>query len=263
MYLFQSGNIRHSMKLLSILAGLLVLVLAITVVAQLPGRAAPASSGPIVVELFTSEGCSSCPPADKLLAELDRRGSVNGRPIIVMGEHVDYWDGLGWKDRFASSVFTKRQTEYVHKLGIDSAYTPQMVVNGATELVGNDSDALSRAIATQKSSGSTTVSLQMQDSSTAAIKVEGARSGSRVLLAVTEGNLVTRVQRGENGGRELRHEAVVRRLTDMGAVKSGSFETSVPLRIDPEWQKDKLRVIVLVQGTGGGTIEGAAVANLQ
>jgi hypothetical protein len=247
------------MKVLSVLAGLLVLVLVLPVLSQIPGRAAAPASGPIVVELFTSEGCSSCPPADKLLAELDRQGSVNGRPIIVMGEHVDYWDGLGWKDRFASSVFTKRQTEYVRKLGVDSAYTPQMVVNGATELVGNDAAALSRALAAQKSSGGTNVSLQLDNSSTAAIKVEGARSGSRVLLAVTEGNLITRVQRGENGGRELRHEAVVRRLTDIGAVKSGSFETSVPLKIDSEWQKDKLRLVVLVQGSGGGTIEGAAV----
>jgi hypothetical protein len=197
------------------------------------------------------------------LAELDQRGSVNGRPIIVMGEHVDYWDGLGWKDRFASSVFTKRQTEYVRRLGVDSAYTPQMVVNGSTELVGNDAAALSRALAAQKSSGSTNVSLQLENSSTASVKVEGARSGSRVLLALTEGNLVTRVQRGENGGRELRHEAVVRRLSDIGAVKSGTFEASVPLKLDSEWQKNKLRVIVLVQGSAGGTIEGAAVANLQ
>ena len=251
------------MKVLSILAGLFVLVLLITLVTQLPGSADAPSSGPIVVELFTSEGCSSCPPADKLLAELDQRGSVNGRQIIVMGEHVDYWDGLGWKDRFASSIFTKRQTEYVRKLGIDSAYTPQMVVNGVTEFVGNDSAALSRAIAGQKSTGSTIVSLQLRETSAAAIKVEGARSGSHVLLAFTEGNLVTHVQRGENGGRELRHEAVVRRLNDLGTVKSGSFNATVPLKFDPDWQKNKLRVIVLVQAPGGGSIEGAAVANLQ
>jgi len=105
--------------------------------------------------------------------------------------------------------------------------------------------------------------LQLENSSTAVIKVEGARSGSRVLLALTEGNLVTRVQRGENGGRELRHEAVVRRLSDIGSVKSGVFEASIPLKLDSEWQKNKLRVIVLVQGSAGGTIEGAAVANLQ
>ena len=251
------------MKVLSILAGLSVLVLLITVVTQLPGRADTASSGPIVVELFTSEGCSSCPPADKLLAGLDQRGSANGRQIIVMGEHVDYWDGLGWKDRFASSLFTKRQTEYVRKLGIESAYTPQMVVNGTTEFVGNDAAALSRAIAAQKSTGNTTVSLQLQNSSSAAIKVEGARSGSHVLLAFTEGNLVTRVQRGENGGRELRHEAVVRRLSDLGEAKSGAFSATVPLKLDSEWQKNKLRVIVFVQNPSGGTIEGAAMANLQ
>ncbi len=263
MYLFQTGNIRQYMKVLSILAGLFVLVFLISIVAQLPGRADTASSGPILIELFTSEGCSSCPPADKLLAELDQRGSVNGRPIIVMGEHVDYWDGLGWKDRFASSLFTKRQTEYVRKLGIESAYTPQMVVNGTTEFVGNDAAALSRAISSQKSTGNTTVSLQLQNSSSATIRVEGARSGSHVLLAFTEGNLVTRVQRGENGGRELHHEAVVRRLSDLGVTKAGGFAATVPLTLDSEWQKNKLRVIVLVQGPSGGPIEGAAMANLQ
>lgn len=251
------------MRFLSFLAGLLVLAFVITVVTEIPGRAAPSSSGPIVVELFTSEGCSSCPPADKLLAELDRRGSVNGRPIIVMGEHVDYWDGLGWKDRFASSIFTKRQTAYVRRLGVDSAYTPQMIVNGRTELVGNDSAALARAIAEQKSTGNTTVSLRLDGSSAAAVKVEGASSGSRVFLAVTEGNLVTRVQRGENGGRELRHEGVVRRLTDIGPVISGRFKANVPMKLDAGWQTDKLKVIVLVQGSNAGAIEGAAVASLQ
>lgn len=251
------------MKLLSILAGLLVAVLVVTVVAQLQGRAAPASSGPIVVELFTSEGCSSCPPADRLLAELEQRGSVNGRPIIVMGEHVDYWDELGWKDRFASSIFTKRQTEYVRRLGVDSAYTPQMIVNGRTELIGNDSAALARAIADQKSTGNTTVSLRLDGTSAAAVKVEGASSGSRVLLALTESNLVTRVQRGENGGRELRHDGVVRRLSDIGAVKSGRFEANVPLKLDSGWQTSKLKVIVLVQGSNGGAIESAAEVSLQ
>jgi hypothetical protein len=96
----------------------------------------------------------------------------------------------------------------------------------------------------------------------ATIKVEGARTGSHVLLAFTENNLVTRVQRGENGGRELHHEGVVRRLTDLGAAKSGAFEATVPLRLDSEWQKKKVRVIVLVQAERGGNIEGAAVANL-
>ena len=124
----------------------------------------PADKSFAVVELFTSEGCSSCPPADKLLADLEKRGNVNGRQILVMSEHVDYWDGLGWKDRFSSSVFTQRQTDYVRKLGLGSPYTPEVVINGQTELIGNDEAALMRGLSEQKVTGSAVVSLQTDSS---------------------------------------------------------------------------------------------------
>jgi hypothetical protein len=179
-----------------------------------------------------------------------------------MGEHVDYWDGLGWKDRFSSSVFTQRQTDYVRALGLESPYTPQMVINGRTELVGNDAGALERGLAAQKASGNPVVTLNVDSSLMANVKVQGARPGSRVLLAITEAKLSTHVQRGENGGRELQHTGVVRRLNEIGLAKSGSFESSIPIKLESGWQRENLRIIVLVQNSPGGAIEGSAAIGL-
>src|SRR5512146_3181325 len=112
------------------------------------GQSNPTSPSPVFVELFTSEGCSSCPPADALLTQLEKQRQIDGRPIIVLGEHVDYWNNLGWTDRFSSARFSERQSEYARKFGLDSVYTPQMVVNGRTEFVGNDPAALQKALST-------------------------------------------------------------------------------------------------------------------
>src|SRR5919197_1244382 len=101
----------------------------------------------VVVELFTSEGCSSCPPADQLLERLAAAGAIDGAQVVALGEHVDYWDRLGWRDRFSSPAFTARQAVYVRRFNDESAYTPQMVVDGRAGLVGSDAGAVRRAIA--------------------------------------------------------------------------------------------------------------------
>lgn len=251
------------MRVPHVVGALLLLVLLITVLAIVPSRADPAVSSAIVVELFTSEGCSSCPPADKLLGELAHRGNIEGRPVIVLGEHVDYWNDLGWKDRFSSPIFTQRQRDYVRALGVNSAYTPEMVVNGHTELVGNDAGALARAISAEKNAGKTTVALDFVAPGTAKIKVAHASPGSRVLFAITEDNLVTHVQRGENGGRELRHQGVVRQLKQVGTAGAEDFETSVAVSLPDDWKRQDIRLIVLVQKSAGGVIEGAAATALR
>src|SRR4051794_14486618 len=106
----------------------------------------PAERTPVLVELFTSEGCSSCPPADELLAELARTQPINGALIVPMALHVDYWNNLGWPDRFAGKAFTDRQHEYGDAMKLRGLYTPQMIVDGQTEFVGSDRDAARRAI---------------------------------------------------------------------------------------------------------------------
>ena len=217
------------------------------------------SGSPVVVELFTSEGCSSCPPADKLLESLEQQGTVEGAPIIVLGEHVDYWDGLGWKDRFSSSRFTDRQRDYVSALGADSPYTPQMVVDGRYEFVGNDRNAVQtflRRAASAKKSGAVVLTWT---SPTLDVDIKDvAKENASVLLAVTESGLSTTVDRGENGGRVLKHTGVVRALQSLGTIKDGRFKSSTPVTVNPSWDRAALKAIVLVQDGNSGPILAAA-----
>src|SRR5690349_15806897 len=105
-----------------------------------------AAENPVVVELFTSEGCSSCPPADAILAKLSQMDGTKGMDIIVLGEHVDYWNGIGWNDRFSSHEFTQRQQEYAQHFGLASAYTPQMVIDGQQQVLGSDANVIAHGI---------------------------------------------------------------------------------------------------------------------
>ncbi len=104
------------------------------------------SAHPVLVELFTSEGCSSCPPADALLRQLDAKGTESGQLVVGISEHVTYWNRLGWADPFSAETYTARQEAYRGRFGIDSAYTPQMVVNGSREVLGSDRAAVLRAV---------------------------------------------------------------------------------------------------------------------
>lgn len=186
----------------------------------------------VVVELFTSEGCSSCPPADALLASLNQQ-PIDSAEIISLGEHVDYWNQLGRKDRFSSHEYSKRQEEYARRFGLDSVYTPQMTIDGRVQFVGNDRGAARKAIeAAAHSPKMASVSLR-REGPALEIAVEHAGSGSpMVLLAITEDNLTTHVRSGENGGRQLTHQAVVRYLRPLGAVTAGRFVAREPLQLD-------------------------------
>ena len=214
---------------------------------------------PVVVELFTSEGCSSCPPADKLFIQLQQQHTLDNAELILLGEHVDYWNGLGWKDRFSSSVFTERQKQYVRTMRLSSAYTPQAVVDGHIDVLGSDEGDVEKAIA--RAAGSpkpAQVAVSWTSPELLRVSVTNAPS-ARVLLAITEDGLTTQVDAGENGGRTLRHAAVVRELREIGVTKSGSYDSAVKVNLRPEWNAGNSRAIVLVQPENGQILGAAAL----
>lgn len=219
----------------------------------------------VVVELFTSEGCSSCPPADELLGHLHQDLSAKNIQVIPLGFHVDYWNSLGWKDRFSSADFSQRQERYAQSLKVDGPYTPQMIVDGETEFVGNSATQAQRAIsraASQQELAAVKISVAGADQLAVQVKATGSASAGNVLLAITEDNLTTNVGSGENGGRTLHHAAVVRELRQIGQLHDGSFQTNAPLKVEKEWKRENLRAVVFVQEGASGKILGAASVDL-
>ena len=179
-----------------------------------------AGRAPVIVELFTSEGCSSCPPADALLAKLKRDQPIGGAQVIALSEHVDYWNSRAWADPYSSATFSGRQEAYRKSLRIDSVYTPQMVVDGHAEFVGSDDDRAASAIAQAAKAAKTDVELtgEAKDGNLllkikiAPVTGLAANEKAETMLAITEDNLHSQVRGGENSGRRLNHAAVVREL---------------------------------------------------
>jgi hypothetical protein len=175
---------------------------------------------PVLVELFTSEGCSDCPPADALLARLDATQFVPGAQAIVLSEHVTYWDHQGWRDPFSLDAMTERQQRYVDRFALDSSYTPQIVVDGKEQVVGNNvrtvTGALSRAASKPKSEVAIADAHWTNGAVVFSIKAE-PRNGTTLVAAIAEDTTQSEVARGENAGRTLHHVAVVRVLKDLGA----------------------------------------------
>ena len=232
---------------------------------------------PVVVELFTSEGCSSCPPADQFLTRLQREQPIPGVEIIALGEHVDYWNRLGWRDPYSSAEFTARQQRYSQVFGNDGAYTPQMVVDGRAEFVGSDAGRARLAIETAARLAKVDVQLARAPKSAPTpdqialqVRVESLPAGSAgsaadVLLAITEDNLATNVSRGENAGRKLSHTGVVRKLSVIGKVnprQTPAFSAQPGVAIDNVWKRENLRAVVLVQERASGRVLGAAAVPL-
>lgn len=229
-------------------------------------RAESPKSNPILVELFTSEGCSDCPPADTFLRTLDASQPVSGAQLIVLEEHVDYWDDLGWRDPFSSHEFTQRQSAYVERLRVSNGpYTPQMVVDGTDGFVGSDRRtatlAFAKAVAAPKVNLEIS-SLHVENGKIFAKIVSPAvPSEAQIFVALALDHAQSEVARGENGGRHLEHVAIVKRLTEIGSVKSGEpFAKEVELAADKSGQS--YRLIAFVQESGLGKVLGAAEAHL-
>ena len=223
------------------------------------GAATSASASvPVLVELFTSEGCSSCPPADTLLTRLATEKTIGGAEIVTLAFHVDYWDRLGWKDRFSSAAFTERQNRYAAAWKTDRVYTPQAVVDGRVEFVGTDVNKAVEALTASAARPHARVAVALAAGDEPAAKrsvridVEpqaGATFTADVLLAVAEDGLSTQVTAGENSRKRLQHTGVVRSLTRIGRVAKGTAVhlESVKVPIDGAWASGTLRAVVFVQ----------------
>jgi hypothetical protein len=210
---------------------------------------------PVLVELFTSEGCSSCPPADRVLAQLEKEQPNSDAEIITLEMHVDYWNYLGWKDEFSLAHFGERQGGYASHFGLDSNYTPQMVVDGQKEFVGsnykNATNAIAEAVKNEKapveiSAETLTGKINFKIKSTDIAK----HDESYIWLVITEDNLTNSVSRGENAGRTLSHTSVVREMKLIGNLLSADekFEIETIVNLQPNWNKKNLKFVVFVQG---------------
>ena len=231
---------------------------------------------PVVLELFTSEGCSSCPPADAFLARLEEQQPIPGAEIIALEEHVDYWDHQGWTDPFSSAQWTQRQESYAAGFGDHGVYTPELVVNGRSGFVGSHESYAYRAIASAMSQPRTRISLALVKSEKrdqAHLKVdveklEGAEPGdvAEVWLAITENALHSAVLGGENSGRDLHHAAVLRWLHKAGTANgnaAATFTGDAELKFDSAWKRTNLRVVAFVQEKRSRHILGAASARIE
>jgi hypothetical protein len=229
----------------------------------------------VIVELFTSEGCSSCPPADALLAELDTGQPLGSAEIIALEEHVDYWDQLGWKDPFSSATWTARQSVYSGTLHNGNPYTPEMVVDGMEGFVGSRGgmarQEIEKAAAIRKTKVAISeVSPAQNKSVVFKIGVEkllsnAAKDTAEVILAITESGLRSSVRAGENAGEELHHSPVVRELKVIGVVgKNGEegFTAQPVVKLDSKWNLENLRAVVFVQENKNRRILGAAAIRI-
>ena len=229
--------------------GLSVLLLA----ALLPARAATPAMRPVVLELFTSQGCSSCPPADALL------GQVAGRPdVIALAFHVDYWDYLGWRDAFELPQSAPRQQRYANALSRAGSFTPQLVIDGAQSVVGSDARALRSALATPRSG--VPVQLSLDDQAVSISVAARAAVPSEVVAVSYLARATTRVGRGENGGSTLTEFNIVRSVHPLGLLDGQMQRFTLPRSALP---RDATGVAVLVQGVNQGAVQGAAAIALR
>jgi hypothetical protein len=231
-------------------------------------RDTPAKRQVVVAELFTSEGCSSCPPADALLQQLATDSPADSVEVLGLEEHVDYWDRLGWRDPFSSAVFTKRQSEYearVFRMG--EVYTPQLIAGGSFQAVGSDAAAVRRAVAGAAARPSMTVAVSSVVAGKQA-RIEVAvdippplenRTRADIVVAIAETGLVSHVGGGENRGRTLPHSAVVRSLAAIAPFASNASHAHAraDLPLGSGWRIPALRAIAFVQDRATLQIYGA------
>ncbi|MBS1823244.1 MAG: DUF1223 domain-containing protein [Acidobacteria bacterium] len=237
--------------------------LATVAIALLPLAVSAQTRNPVLVELFTSEGCSSCPPADKLLAALQAQQPVSGAQIVVLEEHVDYWEGQGWHDRFSSSLYTNRQRGYALRLRFDDPYTPQMIVDGSTQFVGNDPSKALSSIA--KAAQSPKIALDLSPptvdgkhiSSTVSAPGKQPLPHGDLYAALVDLADTTEVKGGENRGKHLDHVSVARSFQRIGKLQDLSKgPVSFRLSVSSAEPSSHMGVVVFAQLPDQGAVRG-------
>jgi hypothetical protein len=213
-----------------------------------------------VLELFTSQGCSSCPPADALLARTLEKAADSGQQVFGLSFHVDYWNRLGWADPFSSAAFTERQQRYARSLG-SSLYTPQLVINGVAHVVGSNRTGIHQAVNQALMQEATVRFTRLEVQKEGAVwklsyAAEGDLSNMDIQIALVSLKVTTAVQRGENVGRSLTHVHVVRQFLSQKAESSATVTLTLPPQEDP----DKLGLLVYAQHRQTLRIHGAAHA---
>jgi hypothetical protein len=220
-----------------------------------------ASHGFAVVELFTSEGCSSCPAADEAVIDMAKQYKTN---VFILGFHVDYWNHLGWKDAFSNPDYSERQKQYASSFSLNSIYTPQIVVNGKTEFVGSEKNKLQRAIEKELSSNITSsIGLSAKENEGKKVMVNfkiANLASSNINIALVELHAESNVAKGENQGRQLRHINIVR---DFKTVDATGKQNSVYLNIPAGLSKKDCSVIAFVQDKINMHITDATEASIQ
>ena len=230
-------------------------------------NAAPEDS-PVVLELFTSEGCSSCPPADALLSKI----GATSTGVIPLAYHVDYWDSSAWSDRFSSSQWTARQAMYVRAMRLSGSYTPQIVINGRWQCVGSDPGGIASAIASARATpplGLITLRTSPPAAGLHKLKVSVSARIVRslgnksliVMLVIYENGLVAKIGAGENGGHQIRYDYTVRKIVpvfELSAAAGSALENKLSVDLDPSWQLDRLGAAAFIQDENSFAIDGAA-----
>jgi hypothetical protein len=243
---------------------LAVAFLALSAAGALIAQAPTSKPTVVLVELFTSEGCSSCPPADALLRQIDHTQTSSGQLIVGISEHVTYWNSLGWQDPFSSSIYTDRQNSYGQRFNLDSVYTPQMIVNGSDQFVGSDKASLLRSIQHQ-SSGNSPVTLNISsvnrlgDHLAVTFSAAGAipANGTDIIAVLADDTDQSSVQRGENSGRTLTHVAVARSLSRVATLKTAE-EKTISVALPTSFQPNQHHHLILfAQAPGYGRVLGA------
>ena len=251
------------MKGIKIFFGLaLIATLATAFVCANTSKANPAEKGFAVVELFTSEGCSSCPPADALIAKVQKESA--GKPIYILAYHVDYWNRLGWKDAFSDAAYSQRQRGYSQRLKSE-VYTPQAIVNGRTEFVGSEENNLRKAIENglQKDAKTTLIINNVRiagDKAGLQYSAKGETNNTSLLVALVEKNATSKVERGENAGRTLSHVQIVRNLQSI--TLSGHTDGTVNIVLPTGINAGGWEVVAFAQNNSNGEITGATRAEL-